>query len=454
MDSRRRRGILDKGDDCLDDEKEDLRASSFRDRLSRCLHLPPLRNGTRLLPYFVAVFIGSFVLILCWAAFGRTSASSRPDAIITSAMAVAARNKMVERVAEFNRLRTFDDDAAKPKLPYKWKRALLYAYVENRECAANFNFLIKFGRWDLWNASTLFVLIVNGHYSSIVVPDHPSFVVVRRDNVGYDLGAHKAGLAHIDALSAAQGSAPPDEYGFLNCGMSGPFLPSYSTDVDWFGAYSSRLSQSVRLVGAYITCLEDGDLGGYGPHVESHSFFTDRAGVDFFIGTGVLRSHTSKLGAIIDGEWALSTAVFAAGGTIDTLLYRYQGVNWTDPDNFQCNKNRFVGRAGQYGGFDINPFETIFFKRVWKTVIDPSRAVRWLETARLMEWRDQWFLGLGAKKDNDDREVPQPPSFTMRDDLTDEVLSRVSKFLRMRGVRKIEPSSDNQPCKTDPLSSD
>ena len=279
----------------------------------------------------------------------------------------------------------------------RWTRALLYAYHENAECATNFAFLMAHGRWDLWNASTLFVVVVNGFDASIAVPDHPSFVMLRRENAGLDFGAHAAGLARVAEAAAAAGSPPPDEYGFLNCGMTGPFLPAYATDADWFGAFSARLSPAVRLVGAYLTCLPPTDLGGPGPRIEGHSFFTDRAGVELLVAAGVLRAHADKLDAIVNGEWGLARAVFAAGGTIDTLLYRYQGVDWRAPENAACNEQLFVGRAGGYGGGDVNPFETIFFKRLWRTLDAPDRSVRWAETARLMAWRDGWAAGAGGR---------------------------------------------------------
>lgn len=358
--------------------------------------------------------------------------------VVTVVFFIAARRNSLRDSAEKARLRSFaalDGDritaavaayalelettpsSAAASSPPRWSRALLYAYVENPECAANFNFLLAYGRWDLWNSSTLLVVVVNGYDASITLPAHPSFIIVRRENVGYDFGAHAAGLAHVTAVAAAAGSAPPSEYGFLNCGMSGPFLPAYATDADWFGAYTSRLSPSVRLVGAYVTCLDENDLGGQGPHVEGHSFFTDLAGVRFFQAVGVLRAHPDKLSAILDGEWAMSRAVFAAGHTIDTLLYRYQGIDWRAPGNSNCNKHRFAGHAGGYGGGEINPFETIFFKRLWRTVPPPSdgravnkaSTVRWVETAHLMAWRAGWAGGTGASAEAD-RFSPRPPT--------------------------------------------
>jgi hypothetical protein len=36
-------------------------------------------------------------------------------------------------------------------------------------------------------------------------------------------------------------------------------------------------------------------------------------------------------------EVGSTKAILDAGYTIDTLMLRYQGVNWTDPANWQCN---------------------------------------------------------------------------------------------------------------------
>jgi len=205
----------------------------------------------------------------------------------------------------------------------------------------------------------------------------------------------------------------------LNCGVTGPFLPpALPADYDWFGAFSSRLSPRVRLVGAYLTCLARDDLGGHGPRVEGHSFFTDAAGVELLRAAGVFRAARDKLDAVVNGEWALARAVFAAGGTVDTLLYRYQGVDWRDERNWDCNANRFVGRAGGAAGGDVDPFEVIFFKRLWKTLpVEAQRGVRWDETARLMRWRGGWETGEGGAEG--EPAVAPPPPYVMGSAATD-----------------------------------
>ena len=40
---------------------------------------------------------------------------------------------------------------------------------------------------------------------------------------------------------------------------------------------------------------------------------------------------------IYHAELGSSAAIFRAGYTIDSLMLRYKGVNWTDPQNHNCN---------------------------------------------------------------------------------------------------------------------
>ena len=258
--------------------------------------------------------------------------------------------------------------------------------------------------------SLLVVLVMNGFESSIQVKNTKSLVLIRRENSGLDFGAYTAGLAEFERLVGSE--SLPLHYGFLNCGMTGPFLPTFlPPSFDWFAAFTNKLSRSVRLVGSYITCLLPSDAGGHGPRVEGHSFFTDLEGLSILREARVMRQMKNKYDAIVNGEYGLTRAVFDAGYTIDTLLYKYQGVNWRDKSNWDCNMNRFVGRGGGYEGGNVNPFEVIFFKRVWPTIPDErERTVRYEETSRYMSWRSQWENGLGGVH-SDNPPPPPPPPF-------------------------------------------
>jgi hypothetical protein len=126
----------------------------------------------------------------------------------------------------------------------------------------------------------------------------------------------------------------------------------------------------------------------------------------------VLRPMEDKYDAIVNGEYALSRVILGAGYGLDTLLYRYQNVDWRDEANWDCNGNRFVGRGGGYEGGDINPFEVIFFKRVWPTLEDAAkRTVRYEETARYMHWRGLWASGGGGAHEDAPEPPPPPPYY-------------------------------------------
>jgi hypothetical protein len=209
-----------------------------------------------------------------------------------------------------------------------YTRALLYAYHESELCAINMKYLLDFGELRRF-PDLLVVIIVSGHTMSVKVPRHLTNVrVVRRANSGLDFGAYAAGVQEIIRIADIRIlEAMPSHYGFLNCGITGPFLPAYLPPTfDWFGALTKKLTATVHLVGSYISCLdtEQPIHRGGGPHVEGHSFFTDLEGLRVLVEEDVLRPMVDKVDAISNGEYGLTNAMARHGYTIDTPLYRYQ----------------------------------------------------------------------------------------------------------------------------------
>ena len=51
----------------------------------------------------------------------------------------------------------------------------------------------------------------------------------------------------------------------------------------------------------------------------------------------VFKCFSSVLEAIWHAELGSSVAIFEAGYTIDSLMLRYDGVDWTNVSNHQCN---------------------------------------------------------------------------------------------------------------------
>jgi hypothetical protein len=75
--------------------------------------------------------------------------------------------------------------------------------------------------------------------------------------------------------------------------------------------------------------------------------------------------HLTKTRAILDGEYGLSKCIFSHGYTIDCMLQRYQGIDWTDPRNYTLNNNIHPSRHNSFYGTSINPYEVIFHKWFW-----------------------------------------------------------------------------------------
>lgn len=59
----------------------------------------------------------------------------------------------------------------------------------------------------------------------------------------------------------------------------------------------------------------------------------------------VFACHTSPWDAMFHGELGASAAVLSAGFNLDSLMARYQGVDWRQQSNWECN-----GRCGTWEG--------------------------------------------------------------------------------------------------------
>lgn len=65
------------------------------------------------------------------------------------------------------------------------------------------------------------------------------------------------------------------------------------------------------------------------------------------------------------GEYAVSSLLLSKGHNIDTLMMKYKGINWKDPDNWRCNNNAHPSRIGLYDEISQHPLETVFIKTSW-----------------------------------------------------------------------------------------
>jgi len=278
-----------------------------------------------------------------------------------------------------------------------------FAYFEGREGAReNLQHYLRagIGASQPGEGPITYGFVINGFDCSEPIPtDRNDIVVLKKENAGFDYGAHLALLRYIAkagvqvyrgemAVELAEfgsefqpraAQLPFDKYVFLNAGVRGPFLPAYwPKDLSWTRVYLDKLSSSVKLVGNSIVCLPQSDMcvkGGpgntpnpdcYGPKVEGYAWATDKVGLKVLLDTGtVFQSHPDKLSAIINGEYGMNIAIFKAGYTIDSLLLAYQEMDWTNRSNWGCNDNQHPSRSNTYFGVTQHPLETVFVKVEW-----------------------------------------------------------------------------------------
>lgn len=154
---------------------------------------------------------------------------------------------------------------------------------------------------------------------------------------------------------------------WLNSSVRGPFVPSYIRHkLHWTLPFTSKLNDSVKLVGATINC---GGAQGRPPepHVQSYLVATDRNGLDILQSTpGVFKCWPDMASVVLESEIGASRAILDAGYNIDSLMVRYQGLDWRakalrDADT-PCNEGLNPLQPGFNDGLDIDPLEVMFVK--------------------------------------------------------------------------------------------
>jgi len=206
--------------------------------------------------------------------------------------------------------------------------------------------------------------------------------VFRRENTGMDMGAHNF------SLSWAM-SSKPDAFTyfiFINSSFRGPFMPKWTPANFHFTdtLLSPMKLRGVKLMGAYLSCLNRHVEPVSGPIIETGFFALDRDSLLWAIQDGIFQIYESKAETIVKSEYGVAKSILSRGGDIDTLLTRYKpGVEWSNPKHQFCNDNRHSSRRGALsGGISVNIFETVFVKLSW--------CVR----AKEVEVTSNWILNL------------------------------------------------------------
>ncbi|KAI8473473.1 MAG: hypothetical protein J3K34DRAFT_518952 [Monoraphidium minutum] len=153
----------------------------------------------------------------------------------------------------------------------------------------------------------------------------------------------------------------------------GPFLPSYLQPyVHWVEPLVSRLDDDVRLAAATLSCQPAQQPPGNAsspwrknPRAAPGAVVTDRDGLKLLMADGqVLGCHTTPAASAYYSDAGAVAAVLRAGFNVDSLLSRFQGVDWRDERNWGCNGG--IDPAGTeeyaYDGTWLDPFEAMFVR--------------------------------------------------------------------------------------------
>ncbi|KAL4452719.1 hypothetical protein ABPG75_008381 [Micractinium tetrahymenae] len=148
----------------------------------------------------------------------------------------------------------------------------------------------------------------------------------------------------------------------------GPFMPPYTKQyMHWTDAFTSKLTKRTKLVGSTVTC-EGAPRGGdaadewrRNPFVLPYAWAIDKEGWQLLSkNEEVFTCHSSPWDARYYADSGASLALLSAGYNIDTLLSKYQGVDWWNQRTWDCNARVRPDAEWTYDGISISPYETVF----------------------------------------------------------------------------------------------
>ncbi|GMH41199.1 hypothetical protein BSKO_09109 [Bryopsis sp. KO-2023] len=180
---------------------------------------------------------------------------------------------------------------------------------------------------------------------------------------------------------------------FMNSSIRGPYFPSFlKGNMHWTEPFLSKLNDEVKLVGPTISCegapLHKGDdsVSRRNPHVQSYLVATDRVGLEIIMASRKTLGCYDEIQEVIYwSELGVSHAILEAGFNIDSLMLRYQGVDWRRKENWNCNDRMNPYLAKNYDGVFVNPLEVLFVK------VKDQHAEGHVGTSTLARKYQQWM---------------------------------------------------------------
>ena len=272
---------------------------------------------------------------------------------------------------------------------------VIYVYnAADAEHARNFAYFLRYGIAD--DGAAYRIIITNGPE----VKEFPKLPTLppNAEYIKLEVGACTSTWG---AIAEAMGALPVPDYEYfivIDSAVRGPYLPPYVTSqsnpIHWTEAFTSKIKGQVKLVGSTISCEgapKEGNAAGEwrgNPAVSPHAWATDATGWRLLAQQpAIFMCHNNTWESRYHADVGASLAVMRAGWTIDTLLTRYQGVDWTAAASWQCNQRVRPDYEHHYDGISISPYETVFVP-----VSESTASARWsiAETAdRYERWQDR-----------------------------------------------------------------
>ena len=240
-------------------------------------------------------------------------------------------------------------------VPQLTRTLIIYVYAETHGLARqNLNFFIRTAVNQSHDADYYFILQrINGAtFTETQLPTLPSNAhYIQHENKCFDIGTIGWFLSSgiIDIMKYKY-------FIFLNSSVRGPFIVSYYDSPIWYTIFTRRLNDYIKLVGCTINCE-------IAPHVQSYLWALDNTGLSFFLkNTTVFSCYKSKIDTIHTGEVIASEILLRSGFGIDSLMKKYQGIDFRSNINSPCKDSLNPTFKKRVDGITLDPFEVVFVK--------------------------------------------------------------------------------------------
>ena len=116
------------------------------------------------------------------------------------------------------------------------KSVIIYTYYQSDVANFNLNFFVK--KELHYKENIDYIMVINNYEydSTIVFPEIDNVTILKRENIGFDFGGHKAALDYLEKNQKTY-----DYYFFLNSSVIGPILPHYFVHEHWTNIFIRKI---------------------------------------------------------------------------------------------------------------------------------------------------------------------------------------------------------------------